>query len=555
MATRWMIAARCVLAASIAAAFTAATAGATASGPRLTDLDGPVHAVATHAGRLVVGGDFTRAGTTAVTHVAAWDGRGWRAFPPLDGPVWAVAELGGDLVVGGAFTTAGGVPAFRVARWDGSAWRALGSGTNGDVRCFLVQAGVLLYAGGDFTTAGGFPARGVARWVGQTWSPLGQGLDGSVRALTLHAGHVVAGGDFSTHEGTGFERNITAFNGQNWFPLATGIDGAVNALAVFQGALVMAGDFTQADWVTPAARVASLTGFGENWRRVGYGFGSSDSLDVVSVSVLHAEGDALFAGGSFAQADLRPAANVARFDGNNWSGIAGGTNQTVRAVAHFGTSLIAGGDFTLAGGNSAAHLAAFDGLQWMPLIETPIVVADFGATEVEGRVRLAWRLAPSALGSIHAIVVERAAREPGPFEAIASLAPMTEMSYLDADPIESAWYRLVLEAADGGRMFAGPVRAGAVAGTSLQLRATLQSNGALAVRYTLVRSGVMALDLFDVRGRLVHRLDAGVRPAGERALIWDRRGDGGRRIPRGAYWLQLRAGGDRVTRRIPFILP
>jgi len=553
MATRRAAAMRGFLVVLTAAGF-ARFARAAESGPQLTNLDGPVYALATHAGRLVVGGEFTRAGSVAVTHLTAWDGQGWTAFPPLDGPVWALVEFGGDLVVGGAFTTAGGAPAAHVARWDGSAWNALGSGTNADVRCFLVQAGVLLFAGGDFTTAGEFPARGVARWVGNTWTPLGQGLDGSVHALGLHGGQVVAGGDFSTHEGTGFERHVAYFNGQNWLPLATGIDGAVHALANYQGALVIAGDFLQADWVTPAAHIARLVGFGENWSRVGFGFGATDSLAFESVHALHVDGDALFAGGTFASADLQVAANVAQFDGIGWSEIAGGTNKPVLALARSGSSLIAGGDFTLAGGQSAAHVAAFDGMQWMPLIETPIAVADFTASEVGGRVRLTWRLASEAIAEIRSVAVERAARDIGPYETIASLVPEPEMSFVDGDATEPVWYRLALEAADGGRMFAGPVHAGAAIGTRLQLHATMHSSGALAVRYALVRGGDMSLDLFDVRGRLVHRLDAGVRPPGERALVWDRRTTADRRVARGTYWLQLRAGADRVTRRITFVL-
>ena len=552
MATRRLAA--LLVPALIAAGFVTHAVGATGSQPHLGNLDGPVYALATHAGRLVVGGEFTRAGNAAVTHLAAWDGQGWTAFPPLDGPVWALVELGGDLVVGGAFTTAGGVPAAHVARWDGSAWHALGLGTDADVRCFLVQAGVLLFVGGDFTTAGGLTARGVARWVGNTWTPLGQGLDGSVRALAMHGGQVVAGGDFSTHEGSGFERHIATFEGPgaNWVALAPGIDGAVHALATYQGALVMAGDFRQADWVTPAAHIARLVGFGENWSRVGFGFGANDSLDTESVHALHVDGDVLFAGGAFTQADLQDANHVTRFDGIGWSEVAGGMNAAVHALGGFGSSVIAGGDFMLAGGQPAAHVAAFDGLQWAPLIETPIVVADFTATALAGQAQLAWRLA--ALAGIRTVTVERAAQDTGPFEALARLAPESEMAFVDAAAPGSAWYRLVLETDDGGRWFAGPVHAGAAAGTRLQLHATMQSNGALAVRYTLVQSSDMALDLFDVRGRLVHRLDAGHRLAGERALVWDRHGVAGRRIPRGTYWLQLRAGEDRVTRRVGFFL-
>jgi hypothetical protein len=515
--------------------------------PPFATLAGDVYAVLQYAGQLVVGGDFTRAGRTQVGYLAAWDGNGWVSFPPLDGPVHALVALGADLIIGGDFTSAGGTPAAHVARWDGSQWHALGAGTDAAVRCFVVQAGVLLYAGGDFTNAGGASARGVALWVGNSWSALGQGLDGEVRALLLHGGQLVAGGDFATHEGTGFERHIAIFTGTNWLPLANGIDAAVHALASYQGALVIGGEFTQADWVTPVGYVARLVGSGENWSRVGFGFGGVDS--VVSVRALHVHGDDLFAGGEFSQADLQPAAHVARFDGAGWSQVHDGLDATVFALGSWGTAVVAGGAFARW---NAPGVATSDDGPWTRFVETPIAVADFTASSQDGWVRLAWRLEDP--GAWRAVSVERAAVVAGPYEEMARLAPAPTMSQVLAAG-ESAWFRLALEAPDGARTFAGPLFAGAGVVSRLQLHAVLQSNGALAVRYALARPGEVALDLFDVRGRRLHRLDAGPRPAGERALVWDGAATGGHRLARGTYWLQLQSNGERTTRRIVFSRP
>ena len=43
------------------------------------------------------------------------------------------------LIIGGEFSVAGTVPASNVAAWDGAVWRALGEGTNGPVKAFTIQ--------------------------------------------------------------------------------------------------------------------------------------------------------------------------------------------------------------------------------------------------------------------------------------------------------------------------------------------------------------------------------------------------------------------------------
>ena len=57
---------------------------------------------------------------------AAGAGETWDTFASgagVDGPVRAVTTFGGDLIVGGQFGTAGGVPdTFGIARWNGANW-------------------------------------------------------------------------------------------------------------------------------------------------------------------------------------------------------------------------------------------------------------------------------------------------------------------------------------------------------------------------------------------------------------------------------------------------
>lgn len=59
--------------------------------------------------------------------------------------------------------------------------------------------------------------------------------------------------------------------------------------------------------------------------------------------------------------------------------------------------------------------------------------------------------------------------------------------------------------------------------------------------------------VYDVRGRLVRHLFAGVLPAGGLDLAWDGRDDDGRLLPAGTYWSELRGDGPRLVRRLVFV--
>jgi hypothetical protein len=86
-------------------------------------------------------------------------------------------------------------------------------------------------------------------------------------------------------------------------------------------------------------------------------------------------GPALYAGGFFTTAGGVTANQVAKWDGTQWSALAGpggvGTNGAVRKLTVFddgtGPALYAGGSFTTAGGISVNRVAKWDGAEWSPL--------------------------------------------------------------------------------------------------------------------------------------------------------------------------------------------
>jgi hypothetical protein len=70
---------------------------------------------------------------------------------------------------------------------------------------------------------------------------------------------------------------------------------------------------------------------------------------------------------------------------------------------------------------------------------------------------------------------------------------------------------------------------------------------------SLAKSGPASVRVFDVAGRTVRTLMAGVQPAGERQLAWDGRDDNGARLGAGVYMLRLEAAGHSETRAVRLV--
>ncbi len=140
----------------------------------------------THIGNYIYfGGGFSSAGNQSVVQVnmiAKWDGSSWSdvggGVSQGNNQTWVHAlavTSNGDLIVGGEFTMAGSVPANNIARWDGANWYPLGNGIDGIVYSIYCN-GNDIYAGGTFYQAGNDSIQGIAKWDGSNWQPLGSGI-------------------------------------------------------------------------------------------------------------------------------------------------------------------------------------------------------------------------------------------------------------------------------------------------------------------------------------------------------------------------------------------
>jgi trimeric autotransporter adhesin len=180
-------------------------------------------------GRLLVGGNFGTAGGLAASRVALWNGGSWTnlgaGIPNLSTPqVNALAVLAnGDFVVGGKFTRAGTTNTANLARWDGTNWNTFGAGTSVGFDSYVYALAALPEVG--FLVGGGFSA-----------------VDGMIRANFAHWGcrlrpsapvvFDLAKGEqgfslqFEAPAGRSYSIRYTK-NLQSWLTLASGLQGFV----------------------------------------------------------------------------------------------------------------------------------------------------------------------------------------------------------------------------------------------------------------------------------------------------------------------------------------
>jgi hypothetical protein len=73
---------------------------------------------------------------------------------------------------------------------------------------------------------------------------------------------------------------------------------------------------------------------------------------------------------------------------------------------------------------------------------------------------------------------------------------------------------------------------------------------ATAIRFATARLAEIDLSVFDLGGRRLRQLVAGMQPAGEHSVRWDGRDDAGRRLTGGIYFLRLTTPGALESRRV-----
>ena len=482
-----------------------------------------------YQGRLFVGGAFSEGTPVPLNNVAIWAGDGWDPvgpggglaleedypeFGPLPdeaawpGPIIIVrggyedepavqvfAEYQGDVIAAGRFDWAGRERVNNIARWDGTTWKPLGTGIAGGVGAMTVFGGELV-VGGVFEEAGGVPVRNVAAWDGTRWRALGDAPAG-VRSFTEFQGKLIAVGEF--HRVGGQEAHgVAAWDGQRWARLSFGLFREPRFVLVHDGALIVAGTI---DW-TGHQKVGNVVRWtGDRWESLGSGL-SGQQGEVTAL--LETEGGLLA---------VLWSGDMYLWDGATW---------TLRGRIPFGPTAVVehAGILYAAGLHNEGQvilpdIARWDGITWRPLGSG---IGYYG--------RVLW---PSG-GSLY---VGGGFNRAGPYVSIGV----------------ARW--------DG--LGVAPALPGEVpreTRTPLPRRSELTlmgpgADGRVRVHYSLATEAVpVRLAIYDVRGRLVRVLEQSTTGGGARERVWDRLDARGTAVARGAYFVRLEAGGERLTRKL-----
>lgn len=344
----------------------------------IAGVNGPVSATTTwdpdgsgpEPARLVISGDFTRAGEAIVNHIALWDGSAWQPLGNLSSPgATALGVHNGDL-----YAAQGGDVGLPILRHIGNGqWVAAGS-PDGPVHTLGSYAGELI-AGGDFQHISGVPCNRIAHRSGTQWQPFGSGVNGGVHAMVEHEGALVIGGVFTTASGAAAP-GMARWNGLSWEAFAPGSPrAAVSALIIHQNELFRGVDQSLSSELLGIYGVQRWTG--TSWEDLSGGTYTQWS----SIHNLREHQGQLFAAGQFEMGSL------AIWDGTTWSRLPAPHSWAFGAqrehIESTGADLIAAGNFPYLGDVALQSVARWDGQTWS-------IMGDTNSTPYGGIGGMAW---------------------------------------------------------------------------------------------------------------------------------------------------------------------
>jgi len=240
-------------------------------------------------------------------------------------------------------------------------WSAVGNGVNGRVSSFAIYNGEL-YVGGQFNNPGGSTHFGLLKWNGVSFDTLpGNYLFGSSRieAMAVYNNELYLGGAFCPNCGPvpSIFTCIAKWNGTTFTSVGTGCDNVVYSMAVYNGNLYVGGDMQSAGGI-----IANGIGRwdGTQWSSVAGGI--NGNARVFKLEVYNNE---LYAAGNFNFAALNTSC-IARWNDAAWNEVGpGGIPGVVYALGTYNNELYAGGPyFTLAGGVPVNEIARWNGTTW-----------------------------------------------------------------------------------------------------------------------------------------------------------------------------------------------
>lgn len=341
---------------------------------------GVVNTLSVHRNKLIVGGNFFRAGQRRANGFAAWNGRRWinigRGVVGSSRTINHLEPAGQNLFVCGGFTRFNGRARTHLASWPFSGRLEVRRGPHAGVTAMAItERG--LFIGGEHGLADETRAANVGRWDGQRWRGVGEGTGNAPlrfpQTVAASGSNVFVAGQFVNIAGTNRVERVARWDGQAWHRLGGGIPGGDLRTSAADGSNFYVGGF----FSLPESGITNLARWdGLRWRSLGNLFNENYLLpgDLASLTF---GGGKLFAAGHFTSIDGVLAKNIACWDGTNWSALGDGLLMPVQPqsfadvmVYHAGSLYILA-DIPSPFSNPLAGVWRWDGLNWSVLAQYP----------------------------------------------------------------------------------------------------------------------------------------------------------------------------------------
>jgi M6 family metalloprotease-like protein len=181
---------------------------------------------------------------------------------------------------------------------------------------------------------------------------------------------------------------------------------------------------------------------------------------------------------------------------------------------------------------------------------------DFRAYALDGSVELEWDV--TADEAIEGFRIYRRGAGSGGEVSVAGgeLLRREIRRYVDNGVRQGESYRYVVSAVkrDGSEVRSYPVEVSLRAAVlALQQNYPNPFNPTTTISFSLPEAAHVDLSIYDVEGRLVRMLINGNLPGGARTVEWDGRDQRGNRVGSGAYFCRLKAGKNKLVRKMVFL--
>lgn len=188
--------------------------------------NGQVNAFTVYNGNLVIGGNFTMAGSISAQNIVLWDGSNWSAIGVLGTKVIALTVYHGQLIAG--------LSDGNIMQWNGASWISIGKvfKSFASISVFTGYNGNLI-VGGSFDSITGAKASNIAQWNGISWSALGLGVINAASSLTVYNQNLIVANDSSVKRWDG--ASWTSFGKANYYVQALCTDTMNNTLIAVGG--------------------------------------------------------------------------------------------------------------------------------------------------------------------------------------------------------------------------------------------------------------------------------------------------------------------------------